>query len=369
MHSGCLVAHALPYLNAAKEVVYGKLVVKLNLASDEKLLEPADHVAYFAGEIPCDYHGAQMTHLIAQSNAIELGGITVHHMLSRKRTSGKYRDYHELITTYVDLICTPAEAVDARAKAKSFPVIEAADDESVFHYADTASSRAEIDAVTKKLAVKKLAIVGGGGTGSYVLDLVAKTPVGEIHVFDGDKFSQHNAFRSPGSASKEELRKELQKVDYLHRKYSMMHRHIIPHDYFISEANVEELHDMDFVFICIDRVGPKKLLIEKLHEWGLPFVEVGMGVDLIAAKLTGIVRTVTSTPENKQSAIENIPLTDDNENNEYAKNIQIADLNALNASLAVIKWKTLCGFYADVTKEYCSMYKVSSNVIINTDVV
>jgi hypothetical protein len=40
----------------------------------------------------------------------------------------------------------------------------------------------------KKLELGKIAIIGLGGTGSYVLDLAAKTPVKEIHLFDGDKF-------------------------------------------------------------------------------------------------------------------------------------------------------------------------------------
>ena len=31
----------------------------------------------------------------------------------------------------------------------------------------------------------------------------------------------------------------------------------------------------------------------------------------------------------------------------YARNIQLAELNALCAVMAVIKWKKLCGFYAD----------------------
>jgi hypothetical protein len=37
---------------------------------------------------------------------------------------------------------------------------------------------------------------GLGGTGSYILDLVSKTPVNEILLFDSDDFLQHNAFRS-----------------------------------------------------------------------------------------------------------------------------------------------------------------------------
>ena len=38
------------------------------------------------------------------------------------------------------------------------------------------------------------------------------------------------------------------------------------------------------------------------------------------------------------------------EDDEYATNIQIADLNALNALMAVIKWKKLSGFYQDLKK-------------------
>ena len=54
-------------------------------------------------------------------------------------------------------------------------------------------------AVTRKLSLKNVAIVGLGGTGSYVLDLVAKTPVRQIHLDDGDMFLQHNAFGSPSA--------------------------------------------------------------------------------------------------------------------------------------------------------------------------
>ena len=56
------------------------------------------------------------------------------------------------------------------------------------------------------MALKKIIILGLGGTGSYILDLVAKTPVKEIHLYDGDTFYQHNAFRSPGAPSSDELR-------------------------------------------------------------------------------------------------------------------------------------------------------------------
>src|SRR5208283_2007647 len=120
-----------------------------------------------------------------------------------------YKDHYEKMTTYAAIISNPARTIDPHATAQTFPVIEAEDEDSVFHYLDTASSRAEITAVTRKLELKKLAIVGVGGTGSYVLDLTAKTPVKEIHLFDGDGFLQHNGFRSPGAPSSEELGEQL----------------------------------------------------------------------------------------------------------------------------------------------------------------
>jgi hypothetical protein len=44
----------------------------------------------------------------------------------------------------------------------------------------------------------------------------------------------------------------------------------------------------------------------------------------------------------------------------YASNIQIAELNALNAALAVIRWKKHLGYYQDFRDEAESIY--SSNV-------
>ena len=78
----------------------------------------------------------------------------------------------------------------------------------------------ELSPTTRDGLLGAVAIAGPGGTGSYVLDLVAKTPVRDIHLFDGDSFMSHNAFRAPGAASLEELRALPKKVDYFHAKPS-----------------------------------------------------------------------------------------------------------------------------------------------------
>ena len=52
-------------------------------------------------------------------------------------------------------------------------------------------------------------------------------------------------------------------------------------------------------------------------------------------------------------------MSDDGANGEYASNIQIVELNALNASYAVIKWKQLSGFYQDLEKEHHLTYSTN----------
>ena len=47
-------------------------------------------------------------------------------------------------------------------------------------------------------------------------------------------------------------------------------------------------------------------------------------------------------------------------------NAQLAELNALNAALAVIKWKKVRGFYNDLMREFNSEYVIDGNKLINS---
>jgi hypothetical protein len=60
-------------------------------------------------------------------------------------------------------------------------------------------------------------------------------------------------------------------------------------------------------------------------------------------------------------------MSDGGVKNEYDKNIQIAELNALHAALAVIKWKKIFGFYADQRGEHYSTYAIGRNDTNNED--
>jgi ThiF family len=362
IRGGYLLVKDVPYVDFQCRIKRGTLISRLELAGDITN-KPTDHVAYWTGDHPCHSDGGKITAIENPSVSQNFGeGIQADFTFSAK---ADYRDYHHKITAYIGRIAGEAAKLDPDASACTFPVIEADADDGVFHYIDTASSRAGIGAVNDRLAGQRIGIVANGGTGSYILDFVAKTNVAEIHTFDGDVFSQHNAFRSPGAPTLEQLRAKPQKVSHFAAIYSNMRKGIIAHDCYLSEDNVALLDGLDFVFLCLDRGAAKRLVVDRLVANGTPFVEVGMGVLLRDGQLSGIVRVTTSTPDNRDKAAPHISYGSDVDvANDYATNIQIAELNAMNAALAVIQWKKLMGVYRDMRDEHYCGYSIATGEIV-----
>ncbi|MBZ5859087.1 ThiF family adenylyltransferase [Flavihumibacter profundi] len=363
---GLLVVHQIPYVNDKKEVQFGKLVSELTLSSPGKTGVPNTHVIHFAGAYPCYPDGSPITALQHASATQEITkGVVIDFSFSNK-PGRSYIDYYEKISSYANLISAPAKALREDVSEKSHPVIQEDAEDTVFRYIDTNSSRANITPISEKLQGQKIAIVGSGGTGSYLLDFISKTPVQEIHLFDGDHFHVHNAFRAPGAATVEELNSNLKKVHYLHTKYSQMHRYIIPHDYFITPQTVNELSGMDIVFIAIDKGEIKRLIIDALLNTNVPFIDVGMGLNVKNNTLLGTLR-VTSCNLAKKDHLERRISFVDQEDDGYHSNIQIAELNALNAALAIVKWKKMFGFYHDMEKEHHTTYTVNESQLLNDE--
>ena len=98
----------------------------------------------------------------------------------------------------------------------------------------------------------------------------------------------------------------------------------------------------------------------------MSFVDVGVGVYQVGDSLGGMVRTTAGTPGHADHINSRISFADEGDD-EYDQNIQIADLNMLNAALAVVKWKKLVGFYSDFEREYSSTYTIDGNHLLNED--
>ncbi|TPL96412.1 ThiF family adenylyltransferase [Mesorhizobium sp. B2-3-11] len=362
IRDGFLLVRNVPFVTTACRIERATLISPLSLSGDVTV-KPGKHVCYWTGAHPCHADGAKIRSIENGAGPQDLApGLHAAFTFSAK---ADYRDYHHKMTTYIGRIAGEAAKLDPAVTAQTFPAIPTDDDESVFEYVDTATSRAGIAAINAKIAGQKIGIAGLGGTGSYVLDLVAKTSVAEIHPFDGDVFSQHNAFRAPGAASLEELKEGTPKVERFARIYSRLHRGIKPHGVFLDETNVSALAGLDFVFVCMDVGAAKRAVIDYLVTNGISFIEVGMGVTVDDGRLGGIVRVTVSTPGTRDRAAPHISYADGAVGaNEYASNIQIAELNALNAALAVMQWKKLATIYRDSRRSVYVGYSIASGEII-----
>jgi len=148
-----------------------------------------------------------------------------------------------------------------------------------------------------------------------------------------------------------------------------MRRGIVPHAEFLTDENIQDLDNFDFVFLCVDKPGVRKLVSDYLISKQTPFVDVGMDLMMVPgeAMLYGACRTTLWTPERSGHFASQAPTGGDPGGDVYGENIQVADMNALNAALAVLKWKQHFGFYQDLVMEHNSLFCISSHSLTRED--
>lgn len=371
VRDGWLVIHHVPYVNTMREIKEGTLTMVL-CTRGMKTEKPNDHIAQWVGEWPCDVAGNKLPSLVNPNlktghcpKYVPSYYLSCHPEAKEYPPNGDYPTYYEKVETYFGLIAGPAFNMDKDCWNRINKPIVIQTVDSPLEYMDTNASKAGITQLNDVFRNLKVAIIGLGGTGSYLLDMIAKTAVQEIHLFDADVFNTHNAFRAPGAPSVDVLTEAPRKVDYFAKLYSKMHKNIIPHCEMVSDSNLPKLDSMDYVFFSLDKVAPKKLIANHLISQGIPFIDSGMGVDLQSdCKLSGLIHVTVGT-RLKYDHLSDVFGDEAADDDLYSTDIQIAELNALAASLSIIKWKKLLGFYADTEQEYLSVYGINDNDIEN----
>jgi hypothetical protein len=328
---------------------------------------PTDHVVYFAGEEPSRRDGQPFAFRSDGRWEVAAGVVAAHQLSAKDPERPVDPDYYIKFKRYLALLGDQAEAIEAGASAPLHRPVRDEKSDSPFVYLDSASSRAGIVEYARRLEQARIALVGLGGSGSYILDLVSKTRVGEIHLFDGDDFLSHNAFRAPGAASWDELAARPKKVDYYAARYGVMKRGLVPHPYHLDAGNAHELGQMDFVFLSMEGGAAKRSLVEAMESMDLSFIDVSLDVMEMGDGLGGTVQATTSTSGQRDHFAKRVDFSDPEPDDIYSSNVQAADLNALSAVLAVIKWKKLQGFYADRRHEHWTAYGVDASLLVNGD--
>jgi hypothetical protein len=342
------------------------------LYTDSTVEAPKTHQVWFDGPFPCHADGTPMESLRHSevTNGLVAPGVKARFFFSNKTPDfSAYASHWDQLMHYWRLITDQARVLDPNCTVpvNSDGTITVQQGVSPFKYPDAASAQGNFMNASERLALSRVAIVGVGGTGSFVLDHVAKTLVREIHLFDGKEFRMHSAFRAPGAAAESSFGKF--KVAYYGEMYSAMRDGVVEHPYYVDEKNVELLRMCDFVFVCVDEGPARKLICSRLIEFGIPFIDCGMDLSLSKDReqIFGPCRATVCTPLKSDHFWDRVPTMEETGDALYDSNIQVSDINNLNALLAVIRWKQHYGFYAMPRAWNHFEHMIESNALAKAD--
>ena len=279
-----------------------------------------------------------------------------------------------------DLIHRYAKQIVGAMSAAGYSETASLAQQGPFKIPNTFEARAAIGPVQDRIRQQRIAIIGLGGTGAYVLDLVAKTPVMEIHLLDFDEIKWHNFMRAPGAPTAEdiELRRKgrLRKVEYYHSKYASLREGIHPHavrmDSPSAFSEFLSAHPIDYAFVCIDQLtdsdSPRQDVVYcSLSEAGIPFIDSGVSIMVEGRAVRGAVTTSAYDGAGSVAWKDGIPNARVEGNVPGYRNVQLPEVNALAASLAVMEWRRRTEQYVSESASSLHKFRLETPRIVRAD--
>lgn len=338
---GHLVIYGLPYLDGQGRLQHGDWATPLDL-DGAVIRPPSNHQAWWRGVRPHDQNGRELklgggAHAITVTPELVTTCSFSFKLMDEQGVLRPYRSFEEKVQTYIAAITAPAMTAYPDATPLRAIAVKAAAQGSPLRIPDTMSARYHLNDLSGLLRGKKIAIVGLGGTGSFILDSLARTHLDRIALFDDDKVHVHTIFRWPGFIPNAIGKL---KVEALAAHYDQWHAGIVPVAGRITAENVTRLGGFDFVFVSVDEGPARLIIVDWLSAQGIPFVDCGMGLNRSKIGLSGFVRITGTDRKAFEDNRGTVRLPVENAKaDEYRKQAQITELNALNANLAVIRFK------------------------------
>ena len=147
----------------------------------------------------------------------------------------------------------------------------------------------------QRLANSHVAVFGIGGVGGYAIEVLARSGIGKLDLFDNDRVSLSNINRqiyalmsTVGQYKVDVAEKRILDInpDCVVKKHIMF--------YLPSNADSIDLTQYDYVLDCIDTMAAKQELIKRCTEQGIPIIS-SMGaankMDPTAFKVMDIFKT------------------------------------------------------------------------------
>ncbi len=281
--------------------------------------------------------------------------------------------------TASDLIHRYAKQIIGAVSAAGYSETASLARRGPFKIPNTFEARAAIGPVQDRIREQCIAIIGLGGTGAYILDLVSKTPVKEIHLLDSDEVDWHNFMRAPGAPTNKEIKtfrkRCLSKVNYYYSKYESLREGIHPHAIRVDSSSMfcEFLakHPIDYAFVCIDQLpdgdsSRQDAVYRALSDAEVPFIDSGVSISLEDHAVRGAVTTSAYDAGSMdwKDAIPNARVEGDVPG---YRNVQLPEVNALAATLAVMEWRRRTGQYVSESASFFHKFRIETPRIVTAD--
>ena len=275
-----------------------------------------------------------------------------------------------------DLVHRYAKQIVGAVSAAGYSQTASLSKRGPFKIPNTFEARAALGSVQDRIRDQRVGIIGLGGTGAYILDILSKTPVKEIHLLDSDDIDWHTFMRAPGAPTTKEIQTRhkgsVLKVDYYHPKYASLRDDIHPHvlrvdgpstfGQFLSD------HPIDYAFVCIDQLSegdsPRQdAVYAALTEAGVPFIDSGVSITLEDDAVRGAV-TTSAYGAGSLTWKEAIPNAKVEGSVPGYRNVQLPEVNALAAALAVMEWRRRTAQYVSESSSVLHKFRLEKPSIV-----
>lgn len=139
-----------------------------------------------------------------------------------------------------------------------------------------------------------IGVVGAGGTGSSVIEQLARLGVGTLSIFDGDRFDASNVNRVYGShvsdigqAKVQIAKRNIEQIG-LGTKINAYNEHIS------REKVAAKLRNCDVIFGCTDKEVPRSILTQLALRYLIPVIDMGVTIRSEEEVITDVVGRVTT---------------------------------------------------------------------------
>ncbi len=216
------------------------------------------------------------------------------------------------------------------------------------------------------VAQEHVAIVGLGGVGAWIADIVVKADPKEIHGWDYDCIEPKNILRMPGGLDPN-VWIGRPKADWFQETYSLIHTNVHAHNVKVSSENVHKvIEGTSFAFVAVDEADDRMMVCDALANTGIPFVVSGLSL-VREDKQIKVSMRIVAAHVGVSSWREAIPQVGQAGQDDYGS-LDLPDVYSMNAGWAIQSWRKMRGQFWQEQREECLDYSASDQSLIVREV-